>query len=142
MASFVEGYRRRVAPLATKVLGNTDTPLTRTGGELGRLAADAEREFAHTDAAVVSPGAVRADVQPGPITYGEVAEALAYDHPVVRTELTGRELQAFAADVGFYSGPSELDPEQTYSVASSEMLLPHGRPVGTEVEALAWYLNR
>ncbi len=142
MAAFVEGYRKRVAPLATKVLGSTDTGLTRAGGELGRLAADAEREFARTEAAVVNRGALRADIAPGPITYGEVAEALAYDHPVVRMELTGRELEAFAADAGFFSGPSELDPDRTYSVAASEMMMPHGRPVGTEVEALAWYLDR
>jgi 5'-nucleotidase len=142
MEALVDGYRRRVAPLATKVLGITDTGLTRAGGELGRLAADAEREFAKTDAAVVNQGALRADIDPGPITYGEVAEALAYDHPVMRVELTGRELRAFAAESGFYSGPDDLDPGRTYTVAASEMMLPHGRPVGTEVEAVASYLER
>ena len=142
MAALVEGYRRRVAPVATRVLGNTDTGLTRAGGELGRLVADAEREFAGTDAAVVSNGALRADIDPGPITYGELAEALAYDHPVMRVRLTGRELEAFAAGAGFYSGPDRLDPDGVYTVAASEMLLPHGRPVGTEVEAAAWYLER
>lgn len=83
----MDAYRRRVAPLATKVLASTASGLTRAGGELGRLAADAERDFAKTDAAVV-------------------------------------------------------DPNRTYTVAASEMLLPHGRPVGTEVEAVASYLER
>jgi 5'-nucleotidase len=142
MEALVDGYRRRVAPLATKVLGSTDTGLTRAGGELGRLTADAEREFAKTDAAVVNQGALRADIDPGPITHGEVAEALAYDHPVMRVELTGRELRAFAAEDGFYSGPDDLDPGRTYTLAASEMMLPHGRPVGTEVEAVASYLER
>jgi 5'-nucleotidase len=142
MAALVEGYRRRVAPLATKVLGSTDSALTRAGGELGRLAADAQREFAGTDAAVVNGGALRADIDSGPITYGEVADALAYDHPVMRVELRGRDLEAFAAGSGFFSGPERLEPERVYTVAASEMLLPHGRPVGTEVEALAWYLER
>jgi 5'-nucleotidase len=141
MAALVEGYRQRIAPLSTKVLGRTDAGLTRAGGELGRLAADAEREFAGTDAAVVSHGALRADIGPGPITYGELAEALAYDHPVMRVELTGRELQAFAAEAGFFSGPEQLDPDRTYTVAASEMMVPHGRPVGTEVEAVSWYLE-
>ncbi len=142
VAALVDAYRRRVAPLATKVLGSTEGGLTRAGGELGPLAADAERDFAKTDAAVVDPGALRADIDPGPITYGEVAEALAYDHPVVRVELTGRELRAFAEESGFYSGPADLDPNRTYTVAASEMLLPQGRPVGTEVEAVASYLER
>ena len=141
MASFVEGYRRRIAPLADKVIGRTDTGLTRAGGELGRLTADAERDFAGTDAAVVDRGALRADIDPGPITYGEVAEALAYDHPVVRVKLTGRRLTEFARQAGFFSGPAELDPNRTYTVAASEMMLPHGRPVGTEIEAMAWHLE-
>ena len=142
MAALVDGYRQRVAPLATKVLGSTDTALTRAGGELGSVTADAERGFAGTDAAVVSGVALRADIDPGPITYGEVAEALAYDHPVVRARLTGRELEELAAAAGFFSGPAQLDPDRTYTVAASEMLLPGGRPVGTEVEALSRYLER
>ena len=116
---------------------STADGLTRAGVELGPLAADAERDFAKTDAAVVDPGALRADIDPGPITNGEVAEALAYDHSVVRVELTGRELRAVADESGFYSGPGDLDP-----VAASEMLLPHGRPVSAEVGAVASYLER
>ena len=142
VAALVERYRTRVAPLATKVVGHAGAALTRAGGELGRVAADAERDFAGTDAAVVSPGALRADIAPGPITYAEVAGALGYDHPVMRARLTGRELRALADAAGFYSGPGELDPERSYSVAASEMLLPAGRPAGTEVEALAAYLER
>jgi 5'-nucleotidase len=142
VATLVGRYRTRVAPLATRVVGRTDTGLTRAGGELGRLVADAERAFAGTDAAVVSRGALRADIGAGPITYAELAEALAYDHPVVRMRLTGRELRALAAGAGFYSGPGELDPDRAYSVAASEMLMPHGRTVGTEVEAVARYLDR
>jgi 5'-nucleotidase len=138
----VEGYRARIAPLATKVLEESDTALTRAGGELGRLAADAEREFARADAAVVDPGAIRADIGPGPVTYAEVAEAFAYDHPVVRAQLTGRQLREVAGDGRFYAGPSELDPGRSYTVAASEMLIPRGRRVGTEVEALAGYLAR
>jgi 5'-nucleotidase len=141
MAALVEGYRRRVAPLATKVLGNTDTPLTRSGGELGRLTADAERAFARTDAAVVSPVALRSDIGPGPITYGEVAEALAFGHPVVRAALTGRELQELASGGRFFAGPARLEADRRYTVAASEMLLPQGRAVGTEAEALSWYLD-
>jgi 2',3'-cyclic-nucleotide 2'-phosphodiesterase (5'-nucleotidase family) len=124
------------------VLRSAEGALTRAGGELGRLAADAERDFAKTDAAVVDQGALRADIDPGPITYDEVAEALAYDHPVVRAELTGRELHAFADGSGFYSSPADLDPNRTYTVAASEMLLPEGRPVGIEVDASASYLAR
>ena len=142
VARLVERYRTRVAPLATKVLAPATHALTRAGGELGTLAADAEREFARADAAVVDPGALRADIGPGPVTYAEVAEALAYDHPVVRAQLTGQQLRELAAGGRFYSGPEKLDPGRLYNVAASEMLLPKGHPVGSEVEAIASYLNR
>jgi 5'-nucleotidase len=142
LAALVDGYRRRVAPLATKVLDHTDTPLTRANGRLAQLVAAAERSFAGADAAVVSGGALRADMGAGPITYADVAEALAYDHPVVRFNLSGRELRALADGAGYFSGPSDLDPERTYTVAASEMLAPGGRPVGREIEALSWYLEQ
>jgi len=141
MSALVDRYRSRIAPLAAKVLGSADTALTRAGGELGRLAADAQRQFAGADAAVVSPVALRADIGPGPITYGEVAEALAYDHPVVRATMTGRGLRELAGGGGYLSAPGRLDADRTYTVAASEMLLPHGREVGTEVEALSWFLE-
>jgi 5'-nucleotidase len=142
VAQLVERYRTRVAPLATKVLAESAHGLTRAGGELGALAADAERDFAGADAAVVAAGALRADIGPGPVTYAEVAEAFAYDHPVVRAQLTGQQLRELAEGGRFYSGPAALDPGELYSVAASEMLLPDGYPLGTEVEAIASYLIR
>lgn len=142
VARLVESYRARVAPVATEVLAQASSGLTRAGGELGALAADAERKLAGIDAAVVDPGPMRADIGPGPVTYAEVAEALAYDHPVVRAHLTGQQLQELTGGERFYSGPDELDPKRIYSVAASEMLLPQGRAISTEVEALTAYLKR
>jgi 5'-nucleotidase len=141
MAALVEGYRKQVEPVASKELGQTPVPLTRANGQLGQLAADAERKLAGTDAAVVDQVAERADIDAGPITYGEIAEALAFDHAVVRARMTGAQLERFAAG-RYVSGPSELDPDRTYTVAASEMMVQHGRPVGTELEAVTSYLER
>ena len=142
LATLVEDYRSTLAPEAERVLGQAAEELTRSGGELGQLVADGERAFARTDAAVVSPGALRADIDAGPITYAELAEALAYDHPLMRFTMSGRELRALASGDAHYAGPAELDPEATYSVAASELFVARGRPVGTEVAALDWYLTR
>jgi 5'-nucleotidase len=141
LAALVEHYRARVAPVGERVLGEAGRPLTRTGGELGALVAKAERAFADTDAAVVHAGALRADIDAGPITFAEISRVLAYDHPVMRLELTGAELRRLA-NGRYYDGPAELDPGATYSVAASEQIAPDGRPVGSEVGALAWYLPR
>ena len=142
VAALVERYRRRVAPVAMRVVGDTDTALTRAGGELGRLAADAEREYAGADAAVVDAGALRADIDAGPITYADVAEALAYGHPVMRARITGRELSALVERGGYFSGPADIDPDGIYIVAASEMTMDRGRALGSEADALAWYLQR
>ena len=49
VAALVARYRERVAPLADHVVGMTQAPLTRSGGELGQLVASAEQAFARTD---------------------------------------------------------------------------------------------
>ena len=142
MAALVERYRERLAPVAGRVIANADSALTRRGGELGQLVADAERAFARTDVAVVSPVALRADIDSGPVEYAELAKALAYDHPLMRFELSGRELRRLIAPDLHYAGPAELKPDAVYSVAASELLVPRGRPVGTEVQAVDWFLRR
>ena len=142
VAALVERYRRRVAPVAISVLGDAETALTRAGGELGRLAADAEREYAGADAAVVDTGALRADIDAGPITYADVSEALAYGHPVMRARLSGTELEALRARGGYFSGPADIRQDRTYTVAASQRTIDRGRAVGSEADALAWYLQR
>jgi 5'-nucleotidase len=142
VAALVEGYRTRLAPVADRVLGHSEAGLTRANGDLGRLVADAQRALARTDAAVVSPGALRADIDAGPITYADVAAVLAYDHPVMRFRMSGRELRRLARPGTYFAGPPELDPDTVYSVAASELFVSRGRPVGTEVEAVDWHLTR
>jgi len=131
-----------VAALADHVVGIAQAPLTRSGGELGHLVASAEQAFARTDAAVVKPVSLRADIDAGPVTYGELAEALAFDHPVVRLRMDGRQLRGLIGHEAFVAGPEELDPGASYSVAASELIAERGRAVGTEAEALAWFLAR
>ena len=142
MAALVERYRQRVAPLADHVVGVTQAPLTRSGGELGQLVANAQQAFARTDVAVAKAVSLRADIGAGPVTYSEVAEALAWEHPVVRKWMSGRELLELIGDDAFVAGPEELDPAATYSVAGSELIVGGGRSVGSEPQALAWFLSR
>jgi 5'-nucleotidase len=142
VAALVERYRERVAPLADHVVGLTKAALTRSGGELGQLVANAERSFAGADVGVVRPVSLRADIDAGPVTYAEVAEALAFDHPVVRVRMSGQELRELIGDDAYVAGPEELDPGAEYSVAASELIAGAGHGVGTEPQALAWFLAR
>jgi 5'-nucleotidase len=142
VGALVERYRERVAPLADQVVGVTQAPLTRSGGELGQLVANAEQAFARTDVAVVKPVSLRADIDAGPVTYGEVAEALSFEHPVVRVRMSGRRLRELIGDEAYVAGPEELDPGAQYSVATSELIVGEGRTAGTEPQSLAWFLAR
>ena len=149
-------------------LGDAPEPLTREGGELATLAAHAQRAFAGTDVAVVSGTSLRSDIDAGPISYAEISRALAYGHPVLRVEIAGRDLRRLAAQdgegfhlAGIRSHAGEVSladgtpvqPAGTYTLAASELIVTGdwlpvlrdghrgARRVGSEVEALAWFLR-
>lgn len=162
MADYVRRLAERVAPLGDRVLGTAGRRYTRTGGELGELVADAQRAHAGTDLAFVNPGNMRDDIEPGPVTYAELFEVQAYEHPLLRMRMRGSavlELLAQQHRDGSYTklytsgmrGPADIDPERTYSVAANELIAEGERfpalrdrargkrPVGTDLEALsAW----
>lgn len=169
MSELVASYARRLAPVADLSLGQAPSALTRGDGELATLAAQAERALARTDVAVVSATSLRADIDPGPITYAEISRALAYDHPVLRVELAGRDLLRLLEESGdelYVAGIRRdgeevtladgrpLQPGETYTLAASELIVTGdwlpvlrdthraAQPVGSEVEALAWYLRQ
>jgi 5'-nucleotidase len=131
-------------------------------GSLVAVAARAQRQLAKADIAVVNEGNSRASVDAGPITYDELFEASAYEHQVLRMELTGRELLALQAQQAehepdvmlHWSGlPLVLDARRTYTVAANELLVEGSddfsvlrrgrrvRRVGTDLEALVRYVE-
>lgn len=156
LSDLVAARRARVAPLAERVLGELPAPVTRANGALARLAAEAQREHADADLALVSPASLRGDLDAGPVTYEELFAAQAYDHPLVHLQMTGADLIE-ALDAGgeavVRSGPSgPLASGRRYDVVASELLVDRlaglragsatVRPAGSEVEALAAYVAR
>jgi 5'-nucleotidase len=150
------GYRERLRPLAERVVGRAAGTLSASDG-LGRLAAEAQRAFAKADVALVDAGSFRARIDAGPITYAELFETQAYDHPLVRMQLTGRELAGvLGSEEGrglFRAGRTDLDPDTSYSVVANVLLTDagpfrvlreaaaRGRELGSQVEALAAYVE-
>ena len=153
-SALVAGYAARVAPVAERIVGRASRELSSDSG-LGKLAAEAQRRMAQTDLAVVNPGSFRGEIDAGPITYAELFEAQAYDHPVLRMTLPGPALARVARRRGLYwagrAADGAIDPSRTYTVAANELFATRSgleagaassRPVGTEVEALSGYLER
>ncbi|MEU1525055.1 5'-nucleotidase C-terminal domain-containing protein [Nocardia rhamnosiphila] len=100
VTGLIDFFSGQAAPRAGRVVGTATTPLPRTGatGEspLGAVIADAMLEVtgesAQAVAAFMNPGGVRADIDPGPITYGAIYETQPFGNQVVTLTLSGRQL--------------------------------------------------
>ena len=150
LLSLVESYRKRVAPLANRVVGYAAHELDNEA--VDRIAVDAQRAFAGADIAFLNPGNTRSDIDAGPITYSDAFEVQAYEHPVWRMHMEGSDLIELEADQPglLVSGPSELRPDVVYTVAVNGIVA--GRPpfdhgtdrekVGTDLQALVAWLQR
>jgi 5'-nucleotidase len=79
-----------------QIYGQAATPLTANrGGEgaLGNLFADALRSAAKTDFAIMNAGGIRADIEAGPITYGEIFRASPFDNTIVTIRASGKQIR-------------------------------------------------
>jgi 5'-nucleotidase len=158
----VRAYADRVAPLASRLVSGASAPLTRANGQLGALAAAAQRELTGADVALVNPGSLRADVDAGPLLYEELFAVHPYDFPLLRVKLSGRALAKLLASLrtdgpdpeAYVAGPADTDPAATYTVSANEWMAsgdgfpalrdaPRAGPaIGSETEALARYVER
>jgi 5'-nucleotidase len=156
LGRFVGTYVRRVAPVGNRVVGDLDRPVDTEG--LGRLAAQAQREFAGADVAFVNEGNTRRPgLDAGPVTYAEAFLVHAYEHPVVRMRMRGDDLLTILAERGgvrlYTSGVDAIEPSGTYTVAVNGVLAASERftafrrgwdrsVAGTDLEALVAWLTR
>jgi 5'-nucleotidase len=62
---------------------------------LGNLIADAMREAAHADVAVMNAGGIRADLPQGPLTFGKLYEVMPFDNTLAVMELSADQLRRF-----------------------------------------------
>ena len=98
-AALTEAASAAVAPLVDRVVGTVPLRLMRApndAGEsaLGNLVADAQRAATGADVALMNPGGLRADLDEGPATWGELFAVQPFGNVLVTVELTGAELLA------------------------------------------------
>lgn len=97
VAALVKAAEDRVAPLVSRVVGDAAIAITRdanTAGEsaLGNLIADTQRAAMNTDFAFMNPGGIRADLDAGPVTWGELFTVQPFSNTLVKMTLTGQQI--------------------------------------------------
>lgn len=104
LTSLITKYNEFAAPLAARVIGTANAPILKTSnaaGEsaLGDLIADAQLA-ATTPAALggaqiafMNPGGIRADIDQGPITYGEAFTVQPFGNTLVTMSLKGSQVE-------------------------------------------------
>ncbi len=99
VAATVKYYEAQIEGLTNLVIGETTTAITRDyrhESVMGDWVTDIMRAYEYVpgiDFAMTNSGGLRADIDAGPITYGEVFEAQPFDNTLVVVELDGNEVR-------------------------------------------------
>jgi 5'-nucleotidase len=111
----VDEYRAKIAPIASSPVGQAAAALTRAttrtqvDSVLGNVIADAQRAKAGTQIALMNPGGIRADLDAGEVTYGELFTVQPFDNQLHEFTITGAQLKAVLAQQVFSADPAVRD---------------------------------
>lgn len=99
LASLVQTFKDRIAPVSSRVVGTAASAATRaatTAGEssLGDLIADAQAHETGAQIALMNPGGIRADLKAGRLTFGDLFAVQPFDNGMVSMKLTGAQVKA------------------------------------------------
>ncbi len=116
---FIDGIAAEIEDIKNEVVASSDVKLTTTdpqSGEriirnretnLGDLCADAYRAITGADIAFVNGGGIRADIDMGEITYGDIIAVHPFGNEACMIEVTGQQI-ADALEWASASNPEEL----------------------------------
>ncbi|WP_152976576.1 bifunctional metallophosphatase/5'-nucleotidase [Herpetosiphon geysericola] len=97
VAAMVKKYEDQVAPQVNRVVGSASIAINNTpndAGEsaLGNLIADAQRNTMNTQFAFMNPGGIRAPLDAGEITWGELYAIQPFSNDLVKMTVTGNDI--------------------------------------------------
>jgi 5'-nucleotidase len=97
VAQLVAAADERVAPLVSRIVGVASTALLRSenaAGEspLGNLIADAQRVVSGAQFSFMNPGGIRADLDAGEVTWGDLFTIQPFANDLVSLDLTGAQI--------------------------------------------------
>jgi 5'-nucleotidase len=94
----IEKYEQKVAPIVNEVVGVSATALPNDNAysqeiALGNLIADSMRWQMKTDFAFMNPGGIRAGIDQGEVTWGELFTVQPFSNDLVKMKLTGAKVR-------------------------------------------------
>lgn len=142
----VDRFRDRIAPITSRVVGQSQSPVTRTPTAsqetpLGQFIADAQRAKAGAQIGLMNPGGIRADLDAGPVTFGELATIQPFDNAVRKLELTGDQIKRLLEQQLF---PNPSDPTariRILQVGGLKYSYDGRRPAGMRVDRASLQLS-
>jgi len=98
--ALIDRYNITVAPIRDRVIGSLSAPLTRVADDsgenpAGNAIADAQLFASRSEGAIaafMNPGGVRAEIDAGPVTYGEAFAMQPFGNNLTTITLTGAQL--------------------------------------------------
>jgi len=97
VGELVSKYQKQVRERLDVEVGEAAVPLTRSGhidSSMGNMVADAMREKADTDIALIHSGFFRRNQPEGSVTMGDLVDIMPYDLQLVSTVISGENLKA------------------------------------------------
>jgi 5'-nucleotidase len=136
VADLVSRAQQKIAPIVERELGVARAPITRElspAGEsaLGNLIADAQREAMHTNFAFMNPGGIRADLNGGAVTWGELFTVQPFGNSLVRMDLTGAQVRTLLEQQW-----SDAERPRLLQVSGLRVTYDPSRPKGQRIVAL------
>ncbi|MGH3090694.1 MAG: bifunctional metallophosphatase/5'-nucleotidase [Rubrobacteraceae bacterium] len=158
LRDLVEEQASEVAEVSNRVVGEAAEDIAadyEAESALGNLIADAQRTYTDADIAFMNPGGIRADINQGEVTYGDLFTVQPFGNGMVRQEMTGEQVKAILEQQGdeevstllqvsgiqhtydaeapegerateITVGGEDLDPNSTYTVAINSFLATGG----------------
>ncbi len=93
IAALVQRYDALVAPMMNRVVGTAPQAVRRDTPAMGNFVSDVMRDATRADVAITNSGGLRADIEAGDVTVGDIFEVLPFDNTIVSVRMTGDEVR-------------------------------------------------
>lgn len=131
--TIVDRYNAKVAPIMARTLGVASGAYLREQPAMGNFVADVMKSAAGVQIAFTNSGGLRADLDSGTVTLGEIYEIMPFDNALVTCTLTGAQVKHVLEEQPtkiFFSGMrATYDGARPDGDHATQLVLDNGTPI-------------